>query len=433
MRGLALRARESFWFLPAVFGLVAIVIAEVLVTVDRTFASQIGTLPLLGQTSADGARSIATTIGTSMLTVAGTSFSITISVLATTSSTYGPRLVRNFMADRSNQFVLAMFTSTFLYALLVGRAVTTPAEDRTEFVPTLAIHVAVLLAIVDVAVLVYFIHHIASAVQITTLQSRVQADLVRALDLTRPEDPPEGWTTEARAPSGADHAVRAATDGYVQQLDVDELVRLACREGLLVDVIAMPGVHVARGDVLLRTDGQVTEHVASAARAAFVLGVARTPTQDVRYALQQLTEVSIRGLATGSNDPYTSVSALELASVALIPLLRRGPAPAGRVDEDGRLRVVLHEPSTEELLRSVFDSVRQYGLDHPVVVLAALGLADRLAPVASEPGPRTTLLRLVEELLAAYRAHGSDPVDVEAVERTGRGVVAELQRARAHR
>ncbi|KQS22908.1 hypothetical protein [Frigoribacterium sp. Leaf186] len=49
------RVRESFWFLPAVFGIVAIVLAEVLVTVDRTLPTSLTEgLPLLGALSASG-------------------------------------------------------------------------------------------------------------------------------------------------------------------------------------------------------------------------------------------------------------------------------------------------------------------------------------------------------------------------------------------
>jgi uncharacterized membrane protein len=169
LRAASLRIRESFWFWPTIFGVAAIVLAQLLVSVDERLQLAGTRIPFLDALSASGGRSILTTIGTSMLTVAGTSFSITISVLATTSSTYGPRLVRNFMADRANQLVLAAFTSTFLYAIVVLRSVHTAIEDTDAFVPVIAVHVAVLMGVVDVAVLVFFIHHIATSVQVTSL------------------------------------------------------------------------------------------------------------------------------------------------------------------------------------------------------------------------------------------------------------------------
>ncbi len=322
MHALLVRIRESFWFLPAVLGVVAIVAAQLLVTLDReVLDGRVPAVPFLDALSAGGGRSILTTIGTAMLTVAGTSFSITISVLATTSSTYGPRLVRNFTADRANQLVLAAFTSTFLYAMVVLRTVHTDVDDGDPFVPVVAIHVAVLLAVLDVGVLVFFIHHIASSTQITSLQRQVQTDLRAAVDEAyRDGDDDRRTIAPVVVPEDGWSAVRAAADGYVQSVEWRALTAWAGRNDRLVDVVATPGRYVIQGDVVVRVraDGgsrpTVDAATARTLRAAVVLGTARTPVQDVEFALQQLVEIAVRGLASGSNDPYTAVSALDMAT-----------------------------------------------------------------------------------------------------------------------
>ena len=134
MRMRLTRLRDVFWFLPLVMGLSAIVLAQVLVAVDRSLAD---TTPgweggFFVRVGASGGRDLLGAIGGSMLGVAATSFSITISVLATASSTYGPRLVRNFMNDRGNQFVLGMFGATFLYALMVSISHSAPPQSLRE-------------------------------------------------------------------------------------------------------------------------------------------------------------------------------------------------------------------------------------------------------------------------------------------------------------
>ncbi|RIJ61073.1 DUF2254 domain-containing protein, partial [Clavibacter lycopersici] len=226
MRSRLLHARESFWLLPALLGLGAVVLALGLVEVDRLLvAAGIDDIPLVEDLSATGGRAILSAIGGTMLGVAATSFSITISVLATTSSSYGPRLVRNFMADRGNQVVLAVLTSTFLYALIVLRSIHTEEDGVVGFVPVLAVSAAVLLAVADVAVLVYFIHHIAMSVQVTTLQTRVLADLERVIDATRPARDAEAGAVATDGPGDPDpagpvHVVRAAATGYVAGVDL---------------------------------------------------------------------------------------------------------------------------------------------------------------------------------------------------------------------
>ncbi|NRD25111.1 DUF2254 domain-containing protein [Frigoribacterium sp. VKM Ac-2836] len=385
------RVRESFWFLPAVFGLAALVVAEVLVTIDRALPTTVTEgLPLLGALSASGGRSLLSGIGTSMLTVAGTSFSITISVLATTSSTYGPRLVRNFMADRANQFVLATFTSTFLYCIVVMRTVHTEVDDTSAFVPVIAVHVAVLLSVFDVGVLVFFIHHIAGSVQITSLQARVLDDLRAATDDVYPTSPADDVSQEARVRSSTDGrlpteaaVVRADADGYVQTIAWEGLRRVAVHEGLVVEVVAMPGRYVIVGDPLVVTSASPGSDTARALRRTVTLGPARTPHQDVGFALQQLVEIAVRGLASGSNDPYTAVSALDMSAGVLVPLWRRGERVTALLDDRGAEVVLVSWPTVDELVDSLFDTVRTYAQDHPAVLAAALRLVARLDEVAS--------------------------------------------------
>lgn len=397
MHALLVRVRESFWFLPALLGIVAIVAAQLLVTLDReVLDGRVPAVPFLDALSAGGGRSILTTIGTAMLTVAGTSFSITISVLATTSSTYGPRLVRNFTADRANQLVLAAFTSTFLYAMVVLRTVHTDVDDGDPFVPVVAIHVAVLLAVLDVGVLVFFIHHIASSTQITSLQRQVQTDLRAAVDEAyRDGDDDRRTIAPVSVAEDGWYAVRAAADGYVQSVEWRALTAWAGRNGRVIDVVATPGRYVIPGDVVVRVRaddspgaGRDEPTVAAAdartLRAAVVLGTARTPVQDVEFALQQLVEIAVRGLASGSNDPYTAVSALDMATPVLVPLWRDRSAVTALLGPNGEPRVLQHWPSPEDLVAGLFATVGHYGAGQPLVEHAADRLAERLEQQAPE-------------------------------------------------
>ena len=81
--------RDAFWLVPMLLGIAGIALAQILVAVDRKVGSagSGGEGALLYQVGVSGGRDILGAIGGSMLAVAATSFSITISVLATASST----------------------------------------------------------------------------------------------------------------------------------------------------------------------------------------------------------------------------------------------------------------------------------------------------------------------------------------------------------
>ena len=97
----------------------ALILGIVAVALDRGIGVKwIELVPWLYANGSTGARSLLSTIAGSMITVTGVTFSITIAALATTASTFGPRLVSSFMQDHGNQITLGAFTSTFLFCLL---------------------------------------------------------------------------------------------------------------------------------------------------------------------------------------------------------------------------------------------------------------------------------------------------------------------------
>lgn len=104
-------------------------------------------------------------------------------------------------------------------------------------------------------------------------------------------------------------------------------------------------------------DADVSERARALAKTAIALGSARTPFQDVNFALQQLVEIAVRGLASGTNDPYTAVSALDLSGTALIPLWAEKAPLTGHQGSDGTVRVLPHWPEPATLVDAVFDGV----------------------------------------------------------------------------
>jgi uncharacterized membrane protein len=419
MRSWLLHARESFWFLPTIFGICAIVFAVALVELDRYLVDAgVGDIPLIADLSATGGRAILAAIGGTMLGVAATSFSITISVLATTSAAYGPRLVRNFMADRGNQFVLAVLTSTFLYALIVLRSVHTEADSSYAFVPVLAVSFSVVLAVGDVAVLVYFIHHIATSVQVTTLQKQVLTELESVINLLYPIEPGDRSAEHNSAatptfPMPVTGIVSRET-GYVGQIQVDGLVASARRYDCVYRMRAYPGDYVLVGDVIVEAAGAEShaEDLADSVVASFTMGPARTPHQDARFAVQQVTEIGVRGLASGTNDPYTAVSAIDALGGALATLCTRPvPSPHCR-DDEGTIRVLCQWPSAESLIADTYLAIRTYAMDHPLAVRAAMRLSQRLETVATGD-TRLALRQEVAAFHAAFSGSGQPAIDAE--------------------
>lgn len=419
------RIRETFWWRPAALVLGAVVLAEVFVLLDRLLdTTSWSESDSVWQLGVDGSRGLLTAIGGSMLGVAATAFSITIAVVATASSSYGPRLVRNFMTDRGNQLVLGMFLATFAYSLLVLRSVRSADEELgyDAFVPFLSVHVAILLALANVGALVYFIHHIAESIQISTLAVRLREDLVGVA--RREYTEPEGnrvadvEAAEAAARDGG-HVVAAEQAGFVVSVDRDRLVELAGERGGVVVMAAEAGDHLIPGEPLLHST--LSADCDDDLRGCVVLGGSRTPTQDPRFAVQQLVEMAVRALSPGTNDPYTARNAIQEVGAGLSMVVAAQAPARGLADEDGRVRLVLDLPAAADILDEALTDLRVHGSGEPHVVREVLRLAARLQR-AGDARIRDLLAHHVALMLEAFEQTGSE-ADVQRL-RTMAGELA---------
>ncbi|WP_299576246.1 DUF2254 domain-containing protein [uncultured Williamsia sp.] len=386
MRSRLARLAELFWLVPTVLGVTALVLAQSLISVDRALDdADFGVWGrLLYRVGASGSRDILGAIGGSMLAVAATSFSITVSVLATASSTYGPRLVRNFMNDRGNQFVLGMFGATFLYALMVLRSIRSETITEGQFVPDIAVNVAVLLAVVDVLVLVYFINHIAGSIQVSTLSARVRSELVDVVDALYPETQPDNARPAHDSTPALPANIHSATSGFVIDVDEVSLLRTAATNGCRIEVRVRPGDHVVAGEPIARV--HPTEKIADVADdicSAVHLGDTRTPLHDIQFAVQQLVEMAVRALSPSTNDPFTARNALDELATGMVRLADRPTPLLGRVCQDDVLRLVVVRVPVDELIDDIFESVRIYALDAPIAMSGAVTLARRIGVTAA--------------------------------------------------
>lgn len=425
------RLRQSFWFLPALLCGLAAVLAETLVFLDRQLDEvDLGPVGVLvTRVGESGSRDLLGAIAGSMLAVASTTFSITVAVLALSSSTYGPRLVRNFMADRGNQCVLGIFVATFLYSLLVLRSIRVLGDTGDEyFVPHLAVNVAVLLSLLAIGVLVYFIHHISDSVQVATLSRQVRTDLVAAVERCYPEKIGGGSSDFEDAGGARDVPSRLDADGafvasqetgYVQDIDQKSLLALASEHDLVVSLRIRPGTHLNDGSDLavLWPSDRAEDDVLVQIRKTVTVGQARTPQQDVEFSVWVLEEMAVRALSPGTNDPYTAINALDDLSAGLVLLAGRRPPSPYRYDRQGQLRVVAPTIVLTNLMDHVLDAMRHYAIEHPTVLHHTLELVQQVGDACWEPSARTRMDTQVQRLVEAFVLSSPQSCDAEDLTR----------------
>lgn len=371
-----------FWIIPGLMVIAGIVGAIGSIEIDRS-----GLLPdallrgrWLYNGGGTGARTLLGAVASSTIGVAGTVFSITIAALSLAAGQMGPRLLRNFTHDRGNQVTLGAFLATFSYALMVLRSVRT--QDEGTFVPHLSLSVSIVLAFGCVGMLVYFVGHMASRINVDTVIDLVSQDVRAAiLRLTTTERP-------AAASDDVDwYTARPVFDarrGYLEHLDQAALARWAADHKTPIKLLIRPGDHAFPGAPIALAkppagDDGTLDDVTGAIRAVTGMSSERTSTDDLEYTIRQLVEVAVRALSPGINDPHTAISVLDRLGVALCDLVGRH-LPHGIWTEAGTVCLVVPRVSYDGLTDAMFHMIRQNAAGSTAVLTR---LIDVLTAVAS--------------------------------------------------
>ena len=428
--------RSSFWFTPTVMAAFSAAIAFGAVFLDRRLPDSWHAGGLGYGGGPEGARAVLSVIASSMITVAGVVFSITIVALTLASSQFGPRLLRNFMRDTSNQFVLGTFIATYLYCLLVMRTVR--GLDDHQFVPHVAVTIGVLLGIASLGVLIYFIHHVAISIQASFIVGNVGEELRAAIDRLFPAELGKGkeevehvHDTTSRYQHGAAKArVSAQHSGYLQAIDNDGLLQLAREQDLVVRIGRRPGSFVIKGDELahVKSSDQSNETIAQRVSEMFIIGRTRNSSQDVEFIVSQLVEVALRALSPGINDPFTAISCIDWLAAGLSEMAGRALPSERRCDSDGKVRIIAESVKFESLADLAFNQIRQAGQQHPAISIRLLytigSIAERTHRVADLDSLRSHT-QLIWEGAWQESLQGSERVELErAYQRTLRIVTA---------
>jgi uncharacterized membrane protein len=398
--------RSSFWFVPAVIVLSAVGLATALIAIDTMLdLPVVKQWPLLFGAGADGSRGLLTAVASSMITVAGVVFSITIVALSLTSSQYTSRVLRNFMRDHNNQVVLGVFVGIFAYCLVVLRVIR--GGDEGAFVPSLAVLGGLILAFVGIGFLIFFIHHISMSIQASSIIASAAKETLSAVDHLFPEGLGDDLSEDAenqlmkRQLNGAWTAAPSRKTGYIESVDGELLLSFARERKVVLRMDRGIGEFIVEGTPLISVAGlaALDEDSMEKLSAAYVIGRHRTVEQDAGFGIRQIVDIALKALSPGVNDTTTAVMCVDYLEAILVRLAGRRIASAHRKDE-GELRMIARGPSFESLLGEALNQIRQNAAGNVAILTRLLQALETIARQTTSARRRRALCQQAD-LIAA--------------------------------
>lgn len=420
-------ARDSLWFWPAWLVVGSAALAIVLLRIDAHMEGTNRRIWWLFSGNAQSARVVLSVVAGSLITVVAVAFSVTTVAMQQASTQYSPRILRNFTRDRGNQIVLGSYIATFVFCLLVLRRVRETSEGVPAFVPSIAITTAVALALVSFGLLVYFIHHVTRALQLSVILSTIGGDLRHELERQFPK--PLGSASKEPLssremleslpprPEWRVREIRSCGIGYLRFIDQERIIAAARNQELQASIVVAVGQFVQRDQLLARVASPeaVSDETCARLEAAFTTDVARTPEQDPLFAIQQIVDIALKALSPSTNDSTTAMQCLDQLGASLGLLLERElPEPSRDI---GRSRIVFTTPSVDEFVSACFASIRRSARAEPRVSKHLAGVLQTLVARVEAPSRLAVLRREVDELDATLRWEDFTPHDRAGLKR----------------
>lgn len=298
---------DSAWFVPFLYGVGGIVLTF-LTQYFGSFFREL--LPEIVYLDKDSAATVLSSSFTSLMTMMTFSFSTILVVLTTYSSQFSPRTINNFLTNSASKHTLGLFIMTTVYGITNLFLIRTSDEDVV-----LASGVSVLLVVSSVWAFVKFIQTISVSIQAERLLSALHREALSVIETQQQavDDGKVHIVPKRSVHTFEGQAVYAPRTGYIQLFASEK------HESHDVDfesVVAV-GDFVAKGDLLGYWLGEEALNV-----DVFQIGEIRSSIQDPAFVIEKLSEIALKGISPGINDPNTAIHAIHYIGDILRELSR---------------------------------------------------------------------------------------------------------------
>ena len=296
------RLRERLWLKPLVSCILSLFAAFVARLAD--FYGLVSLVPI-PNISAESIQTLLDIIAASMLVIAVFAVGAMLSAYATASNSATPRSFPLVVSDDVSQNALSTFMGAFIFGIVALAALLNDfyaqAGRFVLFCIMLFVFALVILSFVR------WVDRIARLGQMGNTIKKVEVATERALTV-HASYPTLGAVGTAIAGQGT--PVYPDSVGYIQNVDIDKLQRLAESLDCHISLCALPGCFVTPGEPLAYFDGADNGEVNSREakiQESFVIANQRTFELDPCFGLNVLSEIASRALSPAVNDCGTAI------------------------------------------------------------------------------------------------------------------------------
>ena len=356
------RIVNSIAFYPAFISFLFLILSVLLIEFDfsdtgKHLKTQLTWLSLQ---DASTARNIIGVIAAGILSLTVFSFSMVMIVLNQAASQMSNRVLNKLIGNRFQQIVLGTYIGTIVFALFLLSTIRD--IDSGIYVPAISTYILIIMSVIDIFIFIYFLHYITQSVKYEVIIQRIYEETFEALKRNcKLEQQPA-----AISGKGFNYEVKAPFAGVFEGADRKALLKICRQLGCKVYFPHIPGTFLLKGITILKTDTELNDKLIDKLHEALLLNDDQTIGNNFLYGFRQLTEISIKALSPGINDPGTASLSLQ----ALFRLLnyRFCFFPENVIkDEEGEQRIFICYPEFDSIFETYIMPIWDYGKNDRII------------------------------------------------------------------
>lgn len=411
LRNFGKKAVRSVAFLPVPMIVLSILLGFVLFWVENgTDISRrtADAFPALAITSQDTARAILSMFIGGLITLTVFTFSQIMILLNQVAGSYGPRLLPKLTGDRSLQFVMGLNLSTIVLSITVLISIRSDDDYR---IPNFSIILCTVLGILCLCLFVYFVTDVTRKIHVSSIIDSTTRDSLKRLK--------KEWTYERQGyaehhlPDDADdwYAISAPISGYIGTVDHESLSRLAGKLNTRFYIGTSKGQFVPKGLPLLQSEKRLDEKQVNKVIKA-VSPIHERFDDWYLPNLKQLTEIALRALSPGINDPGTALTVIDRQTQIMAKLMTTPLHNYYRDTEQDGGEVWFARHDYHEVLAALMQEMRRYGKTDPLVTRQLFQMLFHLLRICEDTlYYRRHIQREIQALLHDANASLTNPHD----------------------
>lgn len=299
------------------------------------------------------------------------SFSMVMLLLSQASSNYSPRLLPGLISNRKHQVILGIFLATIVYNIFTLFSVNTSEAKYT--LPGFSILLGVFFTVVCLSAFIFFIHNISQSIQINNIMDGIYHSAITSLnEVIEAEEENPILPISFFLNTSQWHNYASTNTGYFQNLSIKNIVDICKENDVRIYITVAKGLFVLKNNSILKTNKPLPKKIVDKIFSNINFARGEYIQDNYTLAFKQITEIAVKAMSPGINDPGTAVNAIDYLTELFS--LRMKKNDTGIITSEGETYLKIAIIQFEELIYNVMASLRTYCKHDPIVMQKLIGM-----------------------------------------------------------